>query len=319
MEITEIVLLAAGGIIFILSFLIPDKKGEVSAQSREIVKDEIADLVNREIENVRGHVDEVVEEAVTYAMEKTERSLERLSNEKIMAVNEYSDTVLSEIHKNHDEAVFLYDMLNSKHANLKETVSEVNRTVKEVEEKVNSLKEMTGEPAQAVQAAPPMQPAPVPVPAAPRIKTAVERLMEHNMAQTKEGREFRPGVAGTVLPGAGKGASVPQDSSGTSAAQPRTGGQAVRAPRQLGEGTAAAVLPVTGADTAFSAEALNNRPSAAGRVSFLDENPSGGQNNNERILKLYRHGKSKVAIAKELGLGVGEVKLVIDLFQNQQR
>ena len=77
MEITEIVLLAAGGIIFILSFLIPDKKGEVSEQSREVVKDEIADLVNREIENVRGHVDGVVEEAVTYAMEKTERSLER--------------------------------------------------------------------------------------------------------------------------------------------------------------------------------------------------------------------------------------------------
>ena len=141
MEITEIVLLAAGGIIFILSFLIPDKKGEVSEQSRELVKEEIADMVNREIESVRGHVDSVVEEAVTYAMEKTERSLERLSNEKIMAVNEYSDTVMSEIHKNHEEAMFLYDMLNSKHANLKDTVSEVNRTLKEVEEKISSLKE----------------------------------------------------------------------------------------------------------------------------------------------------------------------------------
>lgn len=39
-------------------------------------------------------------------------------------------------------------------------------------------------------------------------------------------------------------------------------------------------------------------------------------NCNERILELRRQGKSKVAIAKELGLGVGEVKLVIDLYQN---
>lgn len=32
--------------------------------------------------------------------------MERLTNEKIMAVNEYSDTVLEEINKNHKEAVF---------------------------------------------------------------------------------------------------------------------------------------------------------------------------------------------------------------------
>lgn len=290
MEITEIVLLAAGGIIFILSFLIPDRKGEVSEQSRELVKEEIADMVNREIESVRGHVDGVVEEAVTYAMEKTERSLERLSNEKIMAVNEYSDTVLSEIHKNHEEAMFLYDMLNSKHTNLKETVSEVNRTVKEVEEKLNSLQEITGAPVQTVPVVPPvyplqavqsaqaMQPAQVVQPAvfpaavptaeAPRVKTAVERLLEHNAAQSQERRGSRTGIPGAA-------ASVP-----------------------------------------FPEAAVNVQPSAAGRVSFLDENTADGQNNNERILKLYRQGKSKVAIAKELGLGVGEVKLVIDLFQN---
>lgn len=37
-------------------------------------------------------------------------------------------------------------------------------------------------------------------------------------------------------------------------------------------------------------------------------------NNNEIIIDLYRQGKSKVQIAKELGIGLGEVKLVIDLF-----
>ena len=33
---------------------------------------------------------------------------------------------------------------------------------------------------------------------------------------------------------------------------------------------------------------------------------------------MHEEGKSNMAIAKELGLGVGEVKLVIDLFANKK-
>lgn len=40
-----------------------------------------------------------------------------------------------------------------------------------------------------------------------------------------------------------------------------------------------------------------------------------GRNSNERILELHKAGKSNMAIAKDLGLGLGEVKLVIDLFE----
>ena len=39
------------------------------------------------------------------------------------------------------------------------------------------------------------------------------------------------------------------------------------------------------------------------------------ENNNDKILRLYKEGMSNVDIAKELGLGVGEVKLVINLFK----
>ena len=210
MEIIEVILLVVGGIIFVASFVIPEKKNEVSKQTKEIAKDEISAMVNQEMENVRTHVDDVVEEAVTYAMETTERSLERISNEKIMAVNEYSETVLSEIHKNHEEAMFLYDMLNSKHTNIKNTVSEVNRTMKEAEKTVTVIQNQQPE----------------------------EQIKE----QIKE-------------------------------------------------------------------------PPEEEKPNLQDEDKS--NNNNERILALYNQGKSKVAIAKELGLGVGEVKLVVDLFHHQ--
>lgn len=41
-------------------------------------------------------------------------------------------------------------------------------------------------------------------------------------------------------------------------------------------------------------------------------------NHNQMILNLYREGKNAVDIAKELGLGVGEVKLVIGLFREEE-
>ena len=41
--------------------------------------------------------------------------------------------------------------------------------------------------------------------------------------------------------------------------------------------------------------------------------------NKERIISLYRQGKAVADIARELELGVGEVKLVIDLFQESRK
>ncbi|MCF0142249.1 MAG: hypothetical protein HUJ75_02615, partial [Parasporobacterium sp.] len=51
-----------------------------------------------------------------------------------------------------------------------------------------------------------------------------------------------------------------------------------------------------------------------------DENPgksTGSRNNNERILELHKAGRSNMAIARELGLGIGEVKFVIGLFEGK--
>ena len=50
-------------------------------------------------------------------------------------------------------------------------------------------------------------------------------------------------------------------------------------------------------------------------ISSIASPGKDGRNSNERILELHKAGKSNMAIAKELGLGIGEVKLVIDLFE----
>jgi hypothetical protein len=46
---------------------------------------------------------------------------------------------------------------------------------------------------------------------------------------------------------------------------------------------------------------------------------SGEKNHNDDILFLHNAGKSDVEIAKDLGLGLGEVKLVIGLFKEENK
>lgn len=171
------------------------------------------------MKTVRAQVQDKVEETSEDVVEKAERSLERLTNEKIMAVNEYSDTVLQEIHKNHEEAMFLYDMLNNKHANIKDTVSKVDKAVKAAEDKGKAIDDT------------------------PAVKTEETEKV------------------------------IPAD------------------------------------------EPAKTEEAVSPEIGFMGETAEEGQNNNEKILEMHRQGKSTVAIARELGLGVGEVKLVIDLYK----
>ena len=232
MGILEIVLLIAGVIIFTGSFFLPLGGEKNTGIDQKAAKEEIHGLVEEEMNNVRSKMQDKMEETSEDAIEKAERALERLTNEKIMAVNEYSDTVLHEIHKNHEEAMFLYDMLNSKHANIKDTVSKMDKAVKAAENK--TLENKTAENKAAAE------------------KTATDK------------------TAGTV-------------------AEEKT-------------------VDASQTETLIQPE---NSP----EIGFMGETVQEGQNNNEKILEMHKQGKSTVAIAKELGLGVGEVKLVIDLYK----
>ena len=245
MNIMEIVLLIIGALVFVASFLIPLGKGDSLAHDREMARDEIGDMVARELERIRSQVDDTVEEAIEYSMEKTERSLERISNEKIMAVNEYSETVLQQINKSQQEIMFLYDMLNAKHDNLKNTATEMERKLKEAEIASKEVEAVTREAEAAAQVA-----RQVVAPAFQALQTGIisdeeiDRLLPRQSAVSEE--------EGNV--------SQPQQE-------------------------------LQGAE--------------------------GYSNKNDSILELHRQGRSDVGIARALNLGVGEVKLVIDLFEGR--
>ena len=85
----------------LMGYILPAKKKELDIDYQLIGEDEVRRLIDKEMENVKDHVSDLIDETVNYSIEKTERTMERVANEKIMAINEYSDTVLDEINKNH--------------------------------------------------------------------------------------------------------------------------------------------------------------------------------------------------------------------------
>lgn len=128
MGVLEIIVIIVGVTAFIGSFFLPDQnKGMEISIPDEVIRE----IVEKETRQAVTMIEAQVEEKTTELQETTERKMERLSNEKIMAIDEFSDTVLQKIYKNHEEAVFLYDMLNNKHIQIKNTLASLERTVKE--------------------------------------------------------------------------------------------------------------------------------------------------------------------------------------------
>ncbi len=71
---------------------------------------------------------------------------------------------------------------------------------------------------------------------------------------------------------------------------------------------------LAGSDVATRRVAKNDEVSISAKDAAWSNKES--KNNNSMILDLYKKGKSDIEIAKELGLGIGEVKVVINLFDS---
>lgn len=304
MNITELILLIFGGIVFTVSFFLPSGGKKEKDGISKADEEEIKEIIGREVEEAKTQISDIVDETITYSMEKTERSMERLTNEKIMAVNEYSDTVLEQINKNHKEAVFLYDMLNDKHENLKSTVSEavktaseVKQTVKDAEVTAREAKEQAVEIKEQISAGREQERQQAQVSAQTQ-RQSQETLQEQPQEQPEEEKEFVPIQAPRV--------EVTVES---------VAAETQKEPEKPRKKTA---RKVKAEDPALKAEASDpEKTEKASKVDLSMAAPgkTGGRNSNERILELHKAGKSNMAIAKELGLGIGEVKLVIDLFE----
>lgn len=331
MTTLEILLLILGAVIFIASFIVPESKSELDAADRQLTQEKLQELLQEEMKNVRSQVADAVDETVHYSMEKTERGLERLTNEKMTAVSEYAQTVLEDIHKNHEEVMFLYDMLNDKHENLKETATEVSMAVKEASARVSELDaaraaEPEIDPDKPIESV--MEDARTGKPIVeenfePISLSGIEKLKRredslHEMDKAAESVVKKAIAQSPVIPKEKKPA--PAEEKDEKPAEPAVKTEEKTAAKPAAE-PAKKEKPAKQAESKpkktakAKTEAKPQQTQESGDIALSLQPITDNSNKNERVLALHKQGKSNVAIAKELGLGVGEVKLIIDLFK----
>ncbi len=349
MSVVEIVLIMIGAGIFLLGYFLPAGKKEADDEVQLISEAEIRRMVEGETETVRQKVSDIVDETIGYSIERTERAMERVANEKIMAVNEYSDTVLEEINKNHKEVTFLYDMLNDKHETLTASLGKANQLADEIRQTVRDVEITAQEAAKkaedagnaADEALTRIRDAEL---SALDAQEAVQEAVESVMGAVEDKRTdiWSLHNARTYKPDVVEEASVIDDSPEPveetlyepvpetalwrrEEEEPEDDFQPIR-PRKV------EIIHDPEADYVAESEEISTSEAFAqmgifGRKPPVSDEPSrgvdirfakgkdNGRNSNERILELHKAGKSNMAIAKDLGLGLGEVKLVIDLFE----
>lgn len=282
----EVVLLLCGIICVAVSFIMGD-----SQKKNTDDKDYDANLTEEQKEDIRRQVTDIIDEEMLNASEKTEVSLDKISNTKILEMNEYADNILGEINRNHNEAVFLYDMLNDKAKEVKSTVKDVNVTKKQVEK---------------IQA---------------EVTSAAANPEEDNAYADKSGdksqhrseHEFRsmtPEIVREIdMPVTSEyDDSQENDSYGTGGADVNDGMDMV-SPQEL-----MAVSQMLGQDMQQNIQ--QNIQTVSAQDNGMHDNGTHGLNRNDEILSMYESGMDSRQIAKELNLGIGEVRLVIDLYKS---
>lgn len=127
----EIALIIIGIVCIVTSCFLVDHKKEdtVETELGTVTEQILYSQLSEANDKISSHVEQLKNEM----FEKTEAEMDRISNEKIMAVHEYSDQVLGDIKKNHEEVLFLYQMLTDKEDDLKKSVQQMQQTKREME------------------------------------------------------------------------------------------------------------------------------------------------------------------------------------------
>lgn len=128
MTTLEITLIIIGVVFLIGSFMVNDKLSHKDLDKiADMSAEELKIITEKEVTAAKKDLSDALDEEITQKQDETKRSLEKEANSKIMAINEYSDTVLDSINKAHNEIMFLYSMLNDKHDELTRLSGDIDK------------------------------------------------------------------------------------------------------------------------------------------------------------------------------------------------
>ena len=317
MTTLEITLILVGIVFLIGSFMVKDKLSKNDLDKiADMSAEELKVITEKEIKNAELAIDGMLDEHIASKTDETKRDLEKETNSKIMAINEYSDTVLDSINKSHNEIMFLYSMLNDKHeeltrlsGNIEKITAQAKKTFEPVEaSKINNLSNKT-----VLNAKPVVNAAPVSNrQAVTESRGIVSSDIVTGTKNTASVKTQNVSAQNMMSQHAAVQNIMSQNTVVRNTAVPNTVVPNMAAQNAVAQNVAVSNMTaqnMTASNTAMQSRNLSDTDVQSGRVYDISE-----INHNPQILRLYKSGKNIVEIAKELGLGKGEVKLVIDLY-----
>ncbi len=341
MELLEIVLLVGGVLCIIASFLVGEKEndGELVESTRS------SELTEQEKESIRKQIDAIIEEQIGDVSERTEAKLDKISNTKILELNDYAETIMGEINRNHNETVFLYDMLNEKAKEVKSTVKDVNIVKREVaqvtyahktqndskasedksdktgESKVEPIKQVQTTGTQAEQLSEAAANVSVKNPSdnsgyssSGSRDVAKERLIELVKKSTERSREMQAEAHAKV-----RSAKIEAETElkpAAKTAKTTTKKATTKDSEELKVKTAKTTASKTTKATKKTTKKSSDEDKLKEQIAQIKSDA--GASKNDIIIAMHKLGMRNKDIAKEMNLGVGEVKLVIDLFASSK-
>ena len=322
MTTLEITLILVGIVFLIGSFMVKDKLSKNDLDKiADMSAEELKVITEKEIKNAESAIDGMLDEHIASKTDETKRNLEKETNSKIMAINEYSDTVLDSINKSHNEIMFLYSMLNDKHeeltrlsGNIEKITAQAKKTFEPVEaSKINNLSNKT-----VLNAKPVVNAAPVSNrQAVTESRGIVSSDIVTGTKNTTSVKTQNVSAQNMMSQHAAAQNIMSQNTVVRNTAVPNTVVPNMAAQNAVAQNVAVSNMTaqnmtaqnMTASNTTMQSRNLSDTDVQSGRVYDISE-----INHNPQILRLYKSGKNIVEIAKELGLGKGEVKLVIDLY-----
>lgn len=311
----EILLVIIGLILFGGSFFVSERITATKEQLKVAIdENEVKNLLQSQIKDMDEELTQIIVENIENSTDGVKRSMEKLSNEKIMAIDEYSTTVMESIHKNHNEVLFLYGMLNEKKTEIKETADLITKANKGINKKLAEALELIEKMDSQILFINQYS---------DQQNVSLER-MEKSTQTIEVLEEQLHKIEQMAL----------QFSKDRDAIQENVNNEIeseINVNQNKGIVTQANGLEINAVKTDYHSdfekceienyetdieEIIENISNDTGK--FEDESKD-ASNYNYKILDMSKKGKSALDIARTLGLGVGEVQLVIDLFVGGKR
>ena len=319
----EIALFILGVAFIVISFFIVDnsKSGNGSGMSASSINTEAIRRIGADaIEDMNRKSDLLIAES--------EDKLETISNDKIIAVGEYSDQVLEKINSNHKEVVFLYQMLTDKEEELKSTAMKLDNIRIECEKLIKSevaleVQRSNDNAAGAQMRVQNREPEPERIaddPVAQSLKKVLDKISKAEAGEVTDEPADAVAPEETVISEAQPEQPVIQPPKEEVPLDPKE--KALEDARRRARAAAKerSKAQTQQAQPQAARPAVKHQPAREPRVrrQTVPVEAEGRDNRslsrNEEIISLHKQGKSVMEISKLLSMGQGEVRLIINLY-----